>query len=141
MEKVVAIFLAITGVVSVISSIVGGLLIVNTMAMAVVERRREIAIRVAVGASALQVAGEFVVESALLSVAGTILGLGAGALAIAILDPVIVSRLDAGESLFRMSPRLIAIVAAYGVFLGVSAGLFPAFRAARADPARGLREL
>lgn len=141
MEKVVAIFLAITGVVSVISSIVGGLLIVNTMAMAVVERRREIAIKVAVGASAAQVAGELVVESAILSLAGTLLGVALGLLAIAILDPLIVSRLEAGESLFRASPRLIALVATYGLFLGAAAGFFPALRAARADPARGLREL
>jgi ABC-type lipoprotein export system ATPase subunit len=63
MEDAIAMFLVITTVVTVISTVVGGLLIVNTMAMAVVERRSEIAVRVAMGATPSQVAGEFVIEA------------------------------------------------------------------------------
>jgi ABC-type lipoprotein release transport system permease subunit len=88
MEKAVAIFLAITAVVSVISSIVGGLLIVNTMAMAVVERRREVSIKVAIGASTGQVALEFVLEAAIMGFAGAIIGTAFGCAAIEILNPL-----------------------------------------------------
>src|SRR5581483_8721253 len=92
MEKAIAMFLAVTAVVSVISSIVGGLLIVNTMAMAVVERRREVAIKVAIGASTGQVALEFVLEAALMGLVGALLGTLAGAGSIQVLDPWILSK-------------------------------------------------
>ena len=141
MEKAVAIFLAITGVVSVISSLVGGLLIVNTMAMAVVERRREVAIKVAIGASTGQVASEFVFEAGIIGLAGAALGVAAGILAIALLDPWIVAKVEVGASLFKLTPGLLLGAIGFGVGLGIVAGLVPAWRAARQDPAQGLREL
>lgn len=141
MEKAVAIFLAITALVSVVSSIVGGLLIVNTMAMAVVERRREVAIKVAIGASTGQIASEFVLEAAIMGLTGALIGVLAGSGAIVVLDPWIISKVEIGASFFKITPSLIAGVVAYGVGLGVIAGLAPALRAARVDPASGLREL
>lgn len=141
MEKAEAMFLAITALVSVISSIVGGLLIVNTMAMAVVERRREIAIKVAIGASTAQVALEFVAEAATIGLTGALIGIVAGVVATWRLDPWIMSKVEVGETIFKVTPSLIAGVVFYGVGLGVVAGLLPALRAARSDPAPGLREL
>ncbi len=141
MERTVALFIAITAAVSVISSIVGGLLIVNTMAMAVVERRREVAIKVAIGASTGQVATEFVLEAATIGLLGAVLGILLGLGAIAILDTWFISKVEVGASLFKVTPRLLGGVVAYGVVLGVVAGLLPALRAARSDPAPGLREL
>jgi ABC-type antimicrobial peptide transport system permease subunit len=141
MEKAVAIFLAITAVVSVISSIVGGLLIVNTMAMAVVERRREVSIKVAIGASTGQIATEFVLEAAIMGFVGALIGVAAGCLAIVFLDPYILSKVEIGASFFKITPSLLTGVVFYGVGLGVVAGLVPALRAARTDPAGGLREL
>jgi ABC-type antimicrobial peptide transport system permease subunit len=141
MEKAVAIFLGIAAVVSVISSIVGGLLIVNTMAMAVVERRREVAIKIAIGASTAQVALEFVAEAAVMGLVGGVLGASAGIGAIAVIDPLIMSRVEVGESLFKVTPALLLAVMSYGIGLGVVAGLVPAIRAARSEPAPGLREL
>jgi ABC-type antimicrobial peptide transport system permease subunit len=141
MEKAVAIFLAITAVVSVISSIVGGLLIVNTMAMAVVERRREVSIKVAIGASTGQVALEFVLEAAIMGFAGALIGTAFGCAAIEILNPWILNKVEIGASFFKITPSLIAGVIVYGVGLGVIAGFVPALRAVRTDPAQGLREL
>jgi cell division protein FtsX len=141
MERTVALFIAITAAVSVISSIVGGLLIVNTMAMAVVERRREVAIKVAIGASTGQVAREFMLEAATIGLFGALLGILLGLGAIAILDTWFVSKVEVGASLFKVTPRLLTGVVGYGVVLGVVAGLLPALRAARSDPAPGLREL
>ncbi|MBI3725602.1 FtsX-like permease family protein [bacterium] len=141
MEKAVGIFLAITAVVSVISSIVGGLLIVNTMAMAAVERRREVAIKVAVGASPAQIAGEFLLEAAVIGLAGSVIGVAAGIGATFALEPWILTRVEVGASMFKITPTLLASVVAFGVGLGIVAGLVPAVHASRADPAGGLREL
>ena len=69
------------------------------------------------------------------------LGVGLGLVAIAILDPWIVSKVEIGASLFRVTPALVASATGFGVGLGVVAGLVPAVRAARSDPAPGLREL
>ncbi len=141
MEKAVAIFLAITAVVSIISSVVGGLLIVNTMAMAVVERRREVAIKAAIGGSASQIALEFVLEAGVMGLVGAVIGVSVGLVAIVVLDPWIMSKVEVGSSLFKVTPSLLAGVVGYGVGLGVIAGFVPALRAARADPAPGLRDL
>lgn len=141
MEKAFGLFLAITLVISLVSSVVGGLLIVNTMAMAVVERRREIAIKVAVGASTAQIVAEFLFESAAIGLSGGVLGTLAGALAIALLDPWIVGQMEVGSSVFRLTPSLVLSTLGFGTVTGVLAGLAPAIRAARAEPAPGLREL
>ena len=141
MGKAVAIFLAITAVVSAVSSIVGGLLIVNTMAMAVVERRREVAIKAAIGASTGQVAREFILEAGIIGLVGAVIGVASGIAAIGIMDPWIVSKVEVGASLFKLTPELLLGAITFGVGLGVIAGALPAWRAARQDPAVGLRDL
>ncbi len=141
MEQGVAIFLVITLIVTVLSTVVGGLLIVNTMAMAVIERRREVAIKAAVGATPAQIAGEFVLEAALLATLGAALGAALAAAAIVLFEPSLLGMLETGASLFRITPRLLAFSFAYAVVMGVLAGGAPALRAARVDPAVTLREL
>lgn len=141
MEKAVGLFLVVSLIVTVISTVVGGLLIVNTMAMAVLERRREIGIKTAVGATPGQVALEFVAEAGLLGLVGAVLGVVVGTLAIALAEPWLLSHLESGSRLFLVTPRLVGLTIAYGALLGVVAGGVPALRAARIDPAVVLREL
>jgi putative ABC transport system permease protein len=141
MEEAVALFLAITLIVTAISTVVGGLLIVNTMAMAVIERRREIAIKAALGATPAQIAAEFVAEAALLALVGAALGVGLGVLAILIGEPLILAQVKTGAALFRLTPRLLLGAVAYALVMGVVAGGVPALRAARVDPAVSLRGL
>lgn len=141
MERAVGLFLVVGLIVTAISTVVGGLLIVNTMAMAVLERRREIGIKTAVGATPWQVALEFVTEAGLLGLAGAVLGVAVGAAAIALCEPWLVAQLESGSRLFLITPRLVALTIAYGAALGVVAGGLPALRAARVDPAVVLREL
>ncbi|MGE0708957.1 MAG: ABC transporter permease [Planctomycetota bacterium] len=141
MERAVAIFLVITLIVTVLSTVVGGLLIVNTMAMAVIERRKEIAIRAALGATPGQLAGELVLESAALALVGAALGIDLAALAIALAEPHLLAMLESGSALFRITPRLLLLAVGYALVLGVLAGGVPAARAARVDPAITLREL
>lgn len=141
LEKAFGMFLVITLIVTVISTVVGGLLIVNTMAMAVIERRRDIAIKAALGATPLQIAAEFVGEAALLGLAGAALGVALATGAVLVAEPHLLDRLDAGTRLFLITPRLVLLAVGYGVAMGAVAGGLPALRAARLDPARVLREL
>lgn len=141
LERAVATFLIISLIVTVLSTVVGGLLIVNTMAMAVLERRREIGIKSAVGATPAQVAAEFVAEAGLLGLVGAALGVVAGALLIHVCEPWLLAQLESGSRLFLVTPRLAAGTIVYGALLGVLAGGIPALRAARVDPAVVLREL
>lgn len=141
MEQTFAIFMVITLIVTVVSTVVGGLMIVNTMAMAVIERRREIGIKVALGATPGQIALEFVVEAALLALFGAVLGIALALLTIAIFEPWLLSQIETGAQLFRVTPRLVAFSTLYALLVGVLAGGVPAARAARIDPAVTLREL
>lgn len=141
LEKALGLYLLLTLVVTAVSTVVGGLLVVNTMTMAVLERRREIAVKAAVGATPGQVALEFVVEAGALGLAGALLGVAVGLAVVAVAEPLLLARLDAGTRLFLVTPRLIAAALAWGGGLGVVAGGVPAARAARVDPAVVLRSL
>jgi ABC-type antimicrobial peptide transport system permease subunit len=141
MERAVAIFLVITLIVTVLSTVVGGLLIVNTMAMAVIERRKEIAIKAALGATPGQLSLEFVAEAAALALVGALLGVGLGTLTIALTEPYLLEMIETGSHLFLITPRLVGISLLYALVMGVLAGGIPAIRASRIEPAITLREL
>ena len=68
--------------VGLISLIVGGLSVVNTMAMSVNERTREIGIKRAIGGSRRRIVGELVAEAGLIGFIGGLIGLGLGAFAV-----------------------------------------------------------
>ncbi|HSK46758.1 MAG TPA: ABC transporter permease, partial [Coriobacteriia bacterium] len=87
--------------VSAIALIVCGLSIVNTMTMAVGERTREIGLKRALGASRRRVALDVLAESALMSLIGGLVGLGAGVLAVNGINAVIVA--NTGTSTLLMT--------------------------------------
>ena len=119
-------FLALPGLVG-ISLVVGGIVIMNIMLMAVVERTREIGIRKALGAKGSDIMAQFVVESATLSVTGAILGIGAGillAFAVRALTPLPAA----------VAPWSIGVGVGLGILVGVVAGVYPARQASRMDP-------
>ncbi|MDR1468088.1 MAG: ABC transporter permease [Spirochaetaceae bacterium] len=114
-----------------ISLLVGGIGIMNIMIVTVTERKREIGIRKAIGASPAVIRTQFLVESAAITVLGGILGLAFGLA----LSAVIVAVLK-----WTFAIALPACVAAFlfSAFVGIFFGFYPASRAAKLDPVEAL---
>jgi putative ABC transport system permease protein len=114
-----------------VSLLVGGVGVANTMVIAVLERRQEIGLRRALGATRRQILGQFVSESVVLSLVGGLAGVVIGCAV------VIAYALSQG---WPVAIPLWAVAAGLGstVLVGVIAGIFPASRAAKVDPATAL---
>ena len=121
----------LTGV-AVIATIIGGTVIMSLMLIAVSERRREIGVRRAVGATRQDVMIQFLVEAATVSVFGGLAGvaLGIGGATIVVtqqqLPPVITWSIVGGSVLLSVG-------------IGLVFGLQPAWKAANIDPIEALR--
>lgn len=115
-----------------VSLLVGGVGIMNVMLASVAQRKAEIGLRVAVGATPWEVQVQFLGEAAMLSLFGGILG-------------ILVSIV--GNSIFRRmlgwplstSPQAALLAVLFAVAVGVFFGFYPAWRAARLDPIAALR--
>jgi putative ABC transport system permease protein len=132
-----AIFTAITTAAALLALIIGGLSVVNTMFMSVAERVREIGLKKAVGATTLNVMGEFLIEATLIGLIGGVVGYGLGVL-IVVLRNNFFAPAD-GSSLFLITPALTVFAIGFATVLGAVAGVLPAWRAARLDPVIALR--
>ncbi|MFM9905303.1 MAG: ABC transporter permease [Pyrinomonadaceae bacterium] len=114
-----------------IALIVGAIVIMNIMFVSVTERTKEIGIRKSLGARQVDILRQFLLESATLSAIGGTIGLiFAELLGIVITAFVFPTRIPLWSAIF-------AIAVSGGV--GILAGLFPAWRAARLDPIEALR--
>jgi putative ABC transport system permease protein len=130
------IFNQIIYAIAVVSLLVGGLSVINTMTMSVAERTREIGVRKAIGATDGAIMRQFIAESAVMGVIGGLLGLGLGALVGAAGNQ---AGAQSATELFLLTPRLAAGSVAFALVLGIVSGLYPAWYAARLNPVRALR--
>jgi putative ABC transport system permease protein len=131
-EETKRIFNIVLGSTAAISLIVGGIGIMNIMLATVTERTKEIGIRTAVGATSKDIVSQFLVETAVLSLVGSMVGLAIGLAA-----PPLVSWVSGVKTI--VTPW--SVVASIGVALivGVVFGIYPAMRAANLDPIEALR--
>jgi putative ABC transport system permease protein len=117
-----------------VALLVGGVGIANVMVISVLERRSEIGLRRALGATRVQIGAQFLVEAVLLAIAGGAAGTALGATAAALAARV------------PRWPLVIPGMAIWGgltaaVIVGAVAGLYPAARAARLAPTEALRSV
>jgi putative ABC transport system permease protein len=105
------------------------------MLVSVNERRREIGLRLAVGARRIDVVGQFLVETLVITLFGGAVGLSAGLIGCMLLGqlprdvipvPVIV-------------PAVVVLAIVVTTTVGIASGLAPAWRAAGVDPSESLR--
>ena len=120
------------GAIAAISLLVGGIGIMNIMLVSVTERTREIGIRKALGARTRDIMIQFLTESALISALGGIIGIAFG-----------VGTVSLGASLLGVSavvqPSIIVVAVSFSAIVGIFFGLYPASKAAKADPIDALR--
>ena len=119
-----------------ISLVVGGLSVINTMAMSVAERTREIGIKRAIGGSRRRIVRELVVESGVIGFVGGALGLALGATVVLAANA---AGRDSGLILFELTLGTALTAVVFSTVLGAVAGIVPALHAARLDPVTALR--
>jgi putative ABC transport system permease protein len=123
--------------------IMGGFIILNTFRTVAAERRRDIGMLRALGASRSAVIELFLIESLIQGVVGTALGLiggyGLDLLMMAIIRPIMVEFLHSTFGRPIIDPWIVAETIALGVGVTVVAALLPAIAAARVTPLQALR--
>ncbi|HYG78460.1 MAG TPA: ABC transporter permease [Planctomycetota bacterium] len=131
-DSVVIAATALLAAIAFISLLVGGIGIMNIMLVSVTERTREIGLRMAVGATDLDVLMQFLIEALVLSAIGGVFGVifGIG--------------LSTGVALLFEWPLTVnlislAVAVAFSAAVGIFFGLYPAWRASQLDPITALR--
>ena len=129
-NSILGMFTVGLGGIAAISLLVGGIGIMNIMLVSVTERTREIGLRKAIGATPNIILTQFLIEAALLSVFGGIIGLIIAYLGTLAIQPYFPAKVTA-----------FTVILAFGVstIVGLVFGAAPARRAAKLSPIEALR--
>jgi ABC-type antimicrobial peptide transport system permease subunit len=131
-DQVFSVLTTFVAAIAGISLLVGGIGIMNIMLVSVSERTKEIGVRKAIGATNKQILGQFLIEAAVLSAMGGLIGV----LFSAIAAYAIRMTTDLTPSL---SLRTILLATGIASIVGIVFGMAPAIKAARKDPIQALR--
>ena len=115
-----------------VSLIVGGVGVMNIMLVSVIERTREIGLRMAIGARRQDILGQFLIEALALCLLGGIIGSGLGVGAAGLASQM-------GNFPVKISPFIAIVSISASVLVGLFFGFFPARRAAQLNPIEALR--
>lgn len=132
MQKQSDILTVFLGLVGGVSLVVGGIGVMNIMLVSIVERRREIGIRLAVGATRRDIGMLFLMEAVMLSLVGGLLGVAVG-----ILISYVIAWYWHWEFTLFVLPPLIGF--SVSVAVGIFFGFYPAYKASRLTPIDALR--
>ena len=119
-------------IVAIISLIVGGIGIMNIMLVSVTERTREIGIRKAIGATPRDILLQFLIEAAIISLIGGLIGIGIG-----VAGAWLLSAVAGWSTLVNPTAIITAVIVSVGV--GIFFGIYPASKAAALHPIDALR--
>ena len=123
---------AAVGGIAAISLLVGGIGIMNIMLVSVTERTREIGIRKSLGAKTRDILIQFLTESAILSACGGVIGI--------VIGVGLVSGIGMAFGIGTViRPSVVILAVSFSAAVGVFFGLYPASKAAKADPIDALR--
>ena len=110
----------------------GGIGIMNIMLVSVIERTREIGIRMAIGARGRDVLTQFLVESIVMSILGGAIGIGVG-----FAGASLIGRFTGWAT--TISPATVIVALVFSAAVGIFFGYYPARKAAALDPIEALR--
>jgi putative ABC transport system permease protein len=118
--------------VTMISLVVGGIVIMNIMLVSVTERTHEIGVRKSLGARQIDIRRQFLIEAVILAGVGGAMGVGLGAILTLIVA-------QAADLTLTITVPYILLALVVSSLVGIVSGFYPAVRAARLDPIEALR--
>ena len=131
-DQILSLVAAVVVPITMISLVVGGIVIMNIMLVSVTERTREIGIRKSLGARRNDIMMQILTEALIMSGAGGAIGVALGAVTAAVTSTLVGAEL-------KISPFYVALSVFVSGAVGVISGWYPASRASKLDPIVALR--